>query len=125
MSSDAWATATRRAGVCAIPGCTRSGAGAHGTAWDTKLEGHHIVPRRYLNSVVRERGLVGEDANRIVWNLANHLPLCAYHHNRHERALERVPRHVLPDAALAFAEDVGLTWLVEKAYPQGVPEGKG
>lgn len=56
----------------------------------------------------------------MLWDVANHMPLCAHHHNRHERALERVPREVVSDLAWVFAEGLGLTHVLETLYPRRV-----
>lgn len=97
-----------------MPGCMVDWS--NWSTWEDKLEGHHILPKRYLKRVAKERRLSKEETERLLWSLANHMTLCGRHHNRHERALERVPAEVVPTRAWAFAESVGLTWVLGRIY---------
>lgn len=72
------------------------------------LEAHHITPARYLK---------GWGHDELLWDPANGMCLCRYHHGRHETHMQRVPRHLVPDAAWAFAERLHMTWLLEREYP--------
>lgn len=99
-----------------MPGCTVDWS--TWTTHDDRLEGHHILPKRYLKRVAKERGLDKAETERILWSLANHMALCGRHHNRHERALERVPVEAIPLRAWAFAESVGLTWVLGRVYDE-------
>jgi 5-methylcytosine-specific restriction endonuclease McrA len=90
----AWAYAARIS-RCAV--CNRQ---AH--------HGHHIIYKQHL--------VPRDDAAERVWDLRNMLPVCASCHARHHSAFCRIPREVLPPAALEFALEVGLDYLIEQDY---------
>jgi hypothetical protein len=71
-------------------------------------EGHHVVAQRHL----KRAGLWGS-----LWDSDNAMCLCRYHHARHEHAVQRVPRHLVPAAAIAFAQRLGLVGAIEREYP--------
>lgn len=75
-----------------------------------RREAHHIVYRRHL----KQEGL-----EHLTWELerANGVCLCEWHHSRQHRAKQRVPRQLLPAAALAFAERHGVMSYLEREYP--------
>lgn len=71
-------------------------------------EGHHIIAKRHL----RAEGLSGH-----LWDVRNGMCLCRWHHARHESHAERVPRLLLPPAAVEFAGELHLEWLLDREYP--------
>lgn len=77
---------------------------------DGPLQAHHVLTVQAL----RRYGLAEH-----VWDARNGLCLCELHHARHHRALERVPRALLPGAVFEFADEVGLGWLLDREYPVG------
>jgi 5-methylcytosine-specific restriction endonuclease McrA len=89
-----WAAAAR-VSRCAV--CNRQ---AH--------HGHHIIYKQHL----RKR----EDADERLWDLRNHLPVCAACHAKHHSAFERIPRSLLSEQALEFAREVRLDWLIDLEY---------
>lgn len=74
----------------------------------TKLEAHHILPQRHL----KELGVPME----VMHSEANAMGLCAYHHGRHEKWVERVPRELLPSAVYELAEAAQIGWLIDREY---------
>lgn len=74
----------------------------------TIREGHHVIAQRFLK--------VERRADKL-WDLRNGMCLCRWHHARHESHAERVPRAALPAAAVQFARELGLEWLLDREYP--------
>ncbi len=72
------------------------------------MEAHHLLPKRDLKAHNLEEHL---------WDEANAIALCRYHHSRHETYRERLPRAFVPPAAFEFAETLGLGWLIDREYP--------
>lgn len=72
--------------------------------------GHHILYRQHI--------LVQTKDPAALWDVRNCLPLCFDCHNRHHSAFRRVPRHLLSDDALTFAEELGVLHLIERFYPE-------
>jgi hypothetical protein len=70
-------------------------------------QGHHVIAKRHLKA----HGLTAR-----LWDSDNGLCLCAYHHERHERAIQRVPLGLLPRRALRFADEIGLAWILDREY---------
>jgi hypothetical protein len=69
------------------------------------LQAAHVLPKRWLlgaDKACADGGIV----------------LCVYHHGRHDHWVERVPRVLLPPEAVAFADRIGLGWLLDKEYPE-------
>jgi len=106
-----WNRAARRAG-CAM--CRHRPPAAwvrrERAADLARIDGHHCIPKQDL----KRWGLFSR-----LWDLANMLPLCRYHHFRHEDAYERVPRELLPPEAFAFADEIGARYVLEddRVYP--------
>lgn len=71
------------------------------------LQGHHIIGKRHLK---RER------LTHLYWEPVNGLCLCEYHHGRHERAVQRVPRMLLPGEAIAWAVAFGFESVLDREY---------
>lgn len=107
----AWNTAACRRGcvMCKIDEVDRQTRQDFG--WElSKIDGHHVVPKQDL----KRWGL-----HALLWDLRNMLPLCRYHHFRHEQAVQRVPRELLPAPAWEFADAIGARFVLEDAavYP--------
>ncbi len=68
---------------------------------------HHVLPRNKWPHLAKLA--------------ANLVGICAACHDEHERAHRRIPRALLPAAALALAEAEGLTWYIERTYPAPRP----
>lgn len=76
------------------------------------IDGHHCIPKRDL----KRWGL-----HRLLWDTRNMLALCRFHHFRHEKAYQRVPRALLKPSALEFADEIGARFMLEndRIYPPG------
>lgn len=72
-----------------------------------RIEGHHVLSKSFL----KDSGLEAE-----LWNVDNGMALCHYHHSRHELHSQRVPRELIPTAALAFAAKHGVSWRLVRDY---------
>lgn len=74
------------------------------------VEGHHVLAKRHL----KKRGFTDR-----LWDTRNGMGLCVLHHDRHESYLQRVPYELVPAGAIEFADELGLTALLEHDYPEG------
>lgn len=92
---------TANLGLCQV--CPAEGGECRG-----RLQGHHIIAKQAL----KKRGL-----RLYLFDLRNRLTVCEGRHQQHEKALHRIPRSLLPAAALAFAEELDLLHLIERYYP--------
>lgn len=54
----------------------------------------------------------------LYWDLRNMLPVCELCHTRHHRAFRRITRRELTSAAIEFANELALDWLIERTYPE-------
>jgi hypothetical protein len=72
------------------------------------LDPHHVIAKQAL----KKHGLSSQ-----LWNADNGIPLCRRHHERHETAVERVPKALLPLKAILFAQFFGLEHLLDR-YPE-------
>lgn len=72
------------------------------------LRAHHVITQQAL----RKHGLAG-----FRWETRNGIPVCESGHRRHHSGLERIPRERLPASAIAFADEVGLDWMIDRYYP--------
>lgn len=73
------------------------------------LQSHHVLTQQAL----RKRGL-----EHLRWDVRNGVCVCEGAHRRHTLALERIPYEALPPAALEFADEVGLGWMIDRYYPR-------
>jgi hypothetical protein len=113
-AADLWQQQVKASGVCAACG-----------AVGVPLDAHHVIPKRLLRALERRLAL---PTRTLVWDAANGVALCkgiagGRCHMRHESAFARVPRRRLPEPALAFATQLGLTWFIERHYPDN--DGSG
>lgn len=69
-----------------------------------RIQGHHILDRQHL-----PRGRL--------WDVRNGLGVCRYHHARHTHFVQRIPRALLPPAALEFAAEANLSARLDHDYP--------
>jgi 5-methylcytosine-specific restriction endonuclease McrA len=72
-------------------------------------QGHHVIYKQHL----RRRA----DAEKLLWDLRNMLPICARCHEHHHRAFRRIRQRELTTDAIEFAAELGLDWLIEREYP--------
>ena len=103
-------------GACVVCGRTdrqaRAGArvrvGGEVVETVTHLQAHHGLSRQRL----RRHGL-----EHLYWDPRNSIPACEEPcHRRHTLALARIPLAALPQAALDFAEELGLGYALEREY---------
>lgn len=80
-----------------------------------RREAHHVLPKQDLK---KERGITELDPR--MWDPDDGVCLCRYHHPRHEHCVQRLPRRLVPPAAVKFAAALELVWLLDREYP---PEG--
>jgi hypothetical protein len=81
-----------------------------------KREAHHVVAKQRLKT---EIGMTETDER--MWAAENGVCLCEYHHRRHELYVQRLPRRLVPKAAVLFASALGLGWAVDLDYPPAPP----
>lgn len=75
----------------------------------TKLQAHHVLSQQQL----RAHGL-----EHLLWAQDNGVPACEEPcHRRHTSAVRRIPRAALPRAAIEFAAENDLMYLIERYYP--------
>lgn len=75
-----------------------------------RVEGHHVIPKQALKR---------EGHGDKLWDVRNGVGLCSLHHANHEGHVPggRLPRTLLPSSAFDFAAELGLTWLLDREYP--------
>jgi 5-methylcytosine-specific restriction endonuclease McrA len=101
-AAERWREAVLAPGFCAVCGS------------DRRLEGHHVIPQRYLKPLERRLGLA---PGALLWNPALGMALCRRCHERHELAVERLPRLALPAKACERARQLGFDWPIERMCP--------
>jgi hypothetical protein len=69
-----------------------------------KIDGAHIIAKDRL---------ISWGLRHLKWDLRNGLPVCRYHHFRHDDAVQRIPRRLLPAKAFEFADEVNARWVLE------------
>ena len=80
-------------------------------AWKTGnpfMEAHHIITQQAL----RKRGHAD-----LLWDTRNRLWLTRERHAQHHSCYRKIRWSELPQEALDFAEEIGLTWWIEQHYP--------
>lgn len=91
--------------VCAVSGVPEFA--------DDPLEGHHILPQALLR---REAGALGVEAEELLWDARNGLPVRRSVHARHTSRKEPIPLAALRPENLEFADALGLRWVLERDY---------
>lgn len=87
-------------GPCAV--CGRSSR-----KW--RIDAHHIIPKRVL---------IRLGFSEYVMDKRNRLPVCRDHHESHHNRSHPLPRRLLPEAAFAFADELGISWYLDRHYPK-------
>lgn len=82
-------------------------AAREGSECEGDLQAHHVVTQQQL----RRHGL-----DELLWDPDNGAAVCERHHRRHHSGREPIWRDYLPTRCLAFAERVGLVWLIDRYY---------
>lgn len=71
------------------------------------LQSHHVLTQQQL----RKRGHAD-----LLWSPANGMTCCERSHARHTKAVERIELARVPERCRAFAEDLGLGYLLDQFY---------
>ena len=79
-----------------------------GPQCDGRLDLHHVIYQQTLRKH-GHAGLTGDFRNMVV--------LCRFHHEQHHSRFRPIPAALLPEEAWEFADELGLTWWVERFYP--------
>jgi hypothetical protein len=75
-------------------------------------EAHHAIPKASLRDLFPDRP-------ELVWDVRNAVLLCRLTcHGRHHVRFEPLARDKLPRDVFDFAAELGITWLLEKLYPE-------
>jgi hypothetical protein len=69
-----------------------------------KIDGAHLISKDRL---------ISWGLRHLKWDLRNGLPVCRYHHFRHDYAVQRIPRRLIPAEAFEFADEIGARWALE------------
>lgn len=91
-------------------GCAMCPPHPVGGAEFMRLEAHHVLSK----SGLRTLGFPPE----VVHAPENALCVCRSHHAAHESYRGRIPRSRLPAGTVAWAEGLGLGWLLDRCYPK-------
>lgn len=80
------------------------------------LEAHHVIAKSVLK---RELASKGRPCPRgFIWDPRNGLSLCSTCHQRFTNRALTIHREQLAPAHFEFAADHGLTWRLERDYPE-------
>lgn len=82
-----------------------------GHVCDGPLQAMHVVSKHTL----KRRGL-----RRLLWDVENGVAGCYLIHRRHDLAVERIPRVLLPDRCMEWARTHGVLDSLERHWP-GTP----
>lgn len=76
------------------------------------FEAHHVLPKRFIKpeALRWDETLAGLPLG------TNGVCLCRYHHERHTKAVERMPSALVSNGAREFAEALGLVPELERDY---------
>jgi hypothetical protein len=85
-----------------------------------ELDAHHIIPKQLLKG--HALTLTAEERIAIVWDSRNGVLVCreGLHGNLTNKA-DRLREREVPACAVAFAEDNGLMWALEREVPEVKP----
>lgn len=72
------------------------------------LQAMHVVPKQTL----KRRNL-----GHLVWDPVNGVPGCYRAHRRHDNKVEQIPRELLPESAIRWAEAHGVLDALERHWP--------
>ena len=86
-----------------------------GHVCDGPLQAMHVVSKHTL----KRRGL-----RRHLWDVANGVAGCERIHRRHDLAVERIPRELLPARCIEWAERLGVLDSLERHWPTTSTEAK-
>lgn len=81
------------------------------------IEGHHVVAKQEIKRVARSARWEFDREQDALWDVRNGMPLCSRCHQQHETAFRRVPRRLVPAAAVEFARELGVEHVIDRYYP--------
>jgi 5-methylcytosine-specific restriction endonuclease McrA len=87
-----------------------------------RVQGHHVVARQVLRRMAKRYGY---DLLRLLWDPRNGVAVCERCHDAHTTARRRIPRWAIPASAFAFAAEYGLSYVLEREYPDEPGGGPG
>lgn len=102
-ASEAWARGVHGKG-CIVCGARPS-------------QGHHVITQQALRRHAADRDM---DAQRLLWDRRNRVPVCAICHHAHHAWTRRLPLSLVERHAprvRQFARELGLEWLLDREYP--------
>lgn len=76
---------------------------------DGPVQAHHIILQQHL----RKHGLADHVLDTDVG-----MGVCYLAHRQHHNATRRIPYECVPDAAIRFAYEHGIDWMLDRYYPQ-------
>lgn len=97
-------TVKAKGAKCVVCGKTERTLRAEGS----RLQSHHVLPKGSMKRYGH--------ADKI-WSPENGMAVCSRDHERHSQAVARIPRRLIPEAAWAFAEGLGMAHILERHYP--------
>ena len=71
------------------------------------IQPHHVIEAKTL----KKRGL-----HEHLYDVRNRLPVCEWRHEQHTTRFKPIPRRLIPASAEEFAEELGLTYLLDRYY---------
>lgn len=104
--ADTDARATFKVTVCADP-CI--GVAISGHVCEPPLQAMHVVPKQTL----KRRGL-----RHLLWDPLNGVSGCYRIHRRHDLAVEKIPRELLPQRCIDFALEHNLVDVLDRHWPE-------
>lgn len=73
------------------------------------IDAHHVLPKKLLRSLGRDD---------LTMDPRNGIPVHRNRHDQHESGYLRLPRSILPPAAIEFAREIDQEWRLDKLYPE-------
>lgn len=83
------------------------------------LEAHHVIPQQAIRKWARAAHVGSDVLADALWDPGNGLAVCRRHHDRHTRAVCRLPVSAIPATSLVFARALGLEHLLARYYRDG------
>lgn len=112
MKRGMWLRKRRKPIVLIVAAVWRAGLGPCVVCGSrVNVDGHHIVPAQTL----RRHGL-----HAYLMDKRNRLSVCRDDHEAHHNRSRPILRGLLPAAVSEFADELGLTWYLDRHYPFAV-----
>lgn len=85
-----------------------------------EIQAHHVIGqeqiRRYVNGLRLPLDAALKLLVSLLWDRRNGFPACVRCHDRHTKAVERLPRALLDRKHEQFAREIGLDYLLDRDY---------